>query len=152
MGKKKPTKLESLKAVNVFIRGVILLSVALIIGLYYGSNKGWFDISTKYILLPSYILVVVVLGFFGLAADAMINDEIKKLGAYGKYYYTVSAKNHPEIIEHIYSPIKRDDGWHVYDKVLNAESDDIFKTEEECDKAINDIIDHLDNKEDKNNA
>ena len=79
MDKKKYTKLDGFKAVSKFIKSIMIISVALIIALYYGIEKGWFDINVKYIILPSYIFVFCTLGFFSLITDVAISDEIKKM-------------------------------------------------------------------------
>lgn len=75
------SNIDAMKAIRFLIKSTIVLSVAILVALYYATTKGWIDMPVKYILLPSYILVIVMLGFFGLACEALINKEYRRLEA-----------------------------------------------------------------------
>ena len=75
------TRIMGVKAIKFLIDCTIILSVAILAALYYATTKGWIDMPVKYILLPSYILVIVMLGFFGLFCEAVITKEYRRLEA-----------------------------------------------------------------------
>lgn len=78
---KKASTIDGIKAVKFLINSTIIVSIAILVVLYYAIVKEWIDMPIKYILIPSYSLVIIMLGFFSLTCDAAIYKEYRRLEA-----------------------------------------------------------------------